>query len=224
MRTKAKDESKPDSSIKRVTLADVRDTLHDPIYWHLIFSIFTGLMFVHFVNFSFKKIGLNHQRQADQFLNLAGSIASVCNGLSRLVASLSFQKFGFVPVVFTVMLLQVGCSLWYIYSADDRVAFTVCLSIAFSTYGSQLGLYPLVTDALYDKKGAMVYMMAFSGYCIGALIPGLTFKPLLGWLGEQNLFYCIAAIPPLTTYSLTVLHKKLVEVKVEREMRAKIFE
>ena len=223
-RNRPSEAGKPESNIKRVTLADVKDTLQDPIYWHLFFCIFFGLMFVHFVNFSFKKIGLNHMRKADEFLNFAGSIASICNGVSRLVSSLSFQRFGFLPVVFTVMLLQIGCSIWFIFSTEDRLAFTVCLSISFFTYGSQLGLYPLVADALYEKKGAMVYMMAFSGYCIGALIPGLAFKPLLSWLGEQTLFYCIAAVPPVTTYSLIVLHKTLAAAKLEKDMRAKIFE
>ena len=207
-----------------MTLADVKETIRDPIFWHIFFSILVGLMYVHFVNFSFKKIGLNHLRKADEFLNFAGSVASIFNGVSRLVASLSFQRFGFAPVVFTVMLLQIGCSIWFVFAADDRLAFTVCLSVSFFTYGSQLGLYPLVADWLYEKRGAMVYMMAFSGYCIGALIPGLTFKWLLSAAGEQTLFFCIAGVPPLTTYSLVVLHRRLVEVKSEKLMRAKIHE
>ena len=206
-------------NIRPVKFRDMIETFKDPIFWHVFFCIFIGLIYVHFISFSFKKIGLNHMKQADQFINIAGSIASFFNAGSRLVSGLSLQRYGFAPVAYAIMITQILCSVCFIKFADNKIGFTICLSLSLSTYGAQLGAYPLLCQWLYEKKGALVYMMAFWGFCIGAVFVSLSIKRLLHDVGETNLFYSIAFIPLLSTYSILVLHRKLDEVTKIKKRR-----
>ncbi len=172
-----------------------------------------GYVYCHFVNFSFKKIGLNHLEKADRFINIIGSVAAVFNALARPLAALLFEKLSYRFVAYGIMAMQVISALTFIFAADNRITYGVSLCFYFITYGGQLGLYPLVCEALFPKKGAIVYSCAFSGFCFGAFIVGLTYKKLLDTIGETTLFYGLACVPPLAAYSIHVVHAKLTEAK-----------
>lgn len=200
-------------AVPKLTWQNFKEVIQNKFFWQAYFCMTIGYTYCHFVNFSFKKIGLNHLHKADRYINIIGSVAAVFNALARPLAALLFEKISYRFVAYSIMIMQIISALTFIYAADDKVTYGVSLCFYFVTYGGQLGLYPLVCEALFPKKGAIVYSCAFSGFCFGALIVGLTYKKLLDSVGETSLFYGLACVPLLAAYSIHVVHNKLVEGK-----------
>ena len=111
------------------------------------------------------------------------------------------------------MAMQITSALTFVWAADHKVTYTISLCFYFMTYGGQLGLYPLVCEALYSKKGALVYACSFSGFSISALIAAFTYKPLIERMGASNLYYLLACLPPLSAYFIWNTNKRLEHIR-----------
>lgn len=213
----AKTEHVVQLNIPRLTWKDLKDNAKDKHFWYLFGCVFIGYTYCHFVNYSFKKIGLNHLEKADTFINRASSIAAIFNALARPIAALAFEKWGFLPCTLGIMAMQMLSALTFVWAADHRVTYTISLCFYFMTYGGQLGLYPLVCEALYSKKGALVYSCTFSGFSISALMVAFTYKSILEKLGEEYMYFMLGCLPPFSGYFLWQTNKKLLSVKKSKQ-------
>ena len=196
-------------NIPKLSMKDLVDNFQDKNFWCLSACMFIGYTYCHFVNYSFKKIGLDHLEKADAFINIAASIAAIFNALARPLVAFIFEKYGFLTCAFGIMVMQIISALTFVWAADHKVTYTISLCFYFMTYGGQLGLYPLVCEALYSKKGALVYTCSFSGFCFSALIVAFTYKPLIERMDESNVYYFLACLPPLSAYFIWNTNKRL---------------
>lgn len=196
-------------NVPKVVWADVVLCFKDIRFWHMYVTIGVGFVYCHFINFSFKKVGLKHLHQADQFINVAGSIGAIFNAASRFIVALLFQKTSYKVCAFTIMFIQVTSAVTFIALADNRATYTASLCYYFLTYGGQLGLYPLVSDRMFKKKGALFYTIVISGFSFGALFVGPLYKFLVKEIPESTLYPLLALIPPLSTYSIIQTQKYL---------------
>lgn len=207
---------KPASNIRRVTFQDIKDCFTDIKFYHMYVAVVIGYIYCHFVNFSFKKIGLDHIERSDQFINIAGSIGAIFNAGARPLIAIIYEKTSYKVAALLIVFIEVTSALIFIPAANNKATFTASLSYYFLTYGGQLGLYPLVCENLYPKKGALVYTITFSGFCLGALFIAFIYKPLMKDPGEGRLFLILSIVPLLPLYSIFVTDRNLKKAASER--------
>jgi hypothetical protein len=72
----------------------------------------------------------------------------------------------------------------------------VCMM--YSTYGSMLGMIPLITDSLYKSKGAMAYSVGFISFSGSCIITLLIYKGITERLGDFGVLCFYAGIAGIT--------------------------
>ena len=72
------------------------EALKSTLFWKLFLMMFNGVFFGYYVSSVFKDINL--ENSSDHFLTMVGAIASVVNGVMRIVQGQMVDKLGFKKV------------------------------------------------------------------------------------------------------------------------------
>lgn len=121
--------------------------------------------------FSFKRIGSKHLKNSDHLSSIANIAGSVINGISRFITGYLFIKHGYFVSASTIAIIQLISSLTFMLVVESQSSYLYVISIAifYYSFGGNFGLYPLVTNFIFEKKGALYYSMmisamVFAGY------------------------------------------------------------
>ena len=150
-----------------------------------------GFLFPHMMNFSFKSIGLMFLKD-DAYVTFIGSLGAAINALSRLFVGMLFHRYGYLVIGLTILTLEVITAFSYLYCAHFKSLYFVATTAFEITYGGQLGMYPLVSDQLFKKKGAMYYSYLYSSFTISLIVSLNTYSYLSKWFSLYTPFVVIA--------------------------------
>lgn len=200
---------KGEYEIQPLKLRDIEVFFNDRDFRKMYIIVFVGFLYPNFMLFNFKQIGLDRLTKPDQFLNIAGSVASIFNGGSRLVLGLVFQKHGFRVAGGIVMFIQITSAFTFLPLSNQNWTFAISLCYFFICYGAQLGLYPLVMHSLYKGKGALAYSLVFSGFTASCLLVSFLHHSLTKLLGLGNVMVILGIVSVLPYYYICQIEKRL---------------
>ena len=152
-----------------------------------------SFMFTHMMNFSFKSIGLASLKN-DAYVTFVGSFGAAVNAIVRLFAGLAYQKFGYLKVGLVIFTLEVVTASLYLWAANNKFTYFIATCAFEITYGGQLGMYPLLSDTLFKKKGAMYYAYLFSSFTLSLLISLNGYTYLTTTFGQGFAFGAVAVV------------------------------
>jgi len=180
-------------NIAHVSLSEALSLFKKPTFISLYVIMIICYIFPHLMNFTFKSIGLQSLKN-DAFVTFVGSLAAIMNAISRIIVGLSYQKLGYLPIGLTIVVIQVIISLTYLRTSHNKLTYLISTCAFELTYGGQAGLYPLLCDHLFKKKGGTYYAFLFSSFTVSVIISlnGYTF--LNRWYGQWVPFIAVAII------------------------------
>ena len=181
----------------------------DKQFLNIYFIMFMSTILPCFLLYNFKRIALEEGR-SDHFITVSGTMGSIFNALARLFVGLTFKHFGYAFSAYLLMLIEVMSSLLFLPAAGYDWSFIVCLCFFYNSYGGILGLYPLVSDILFEGIGAFTYSILFSSVAISNLV--ILF--IQDWLikelgGYDNLMLVLLAVSCVPLYNVWILHKRI---------------
>ena len=178
-------------NVSKVNFSELR-TIFGIVEFRLLFLIMTlCYLFPNLMNFCFKSIGLQYL-QNDAYVTLVGSLAAIVNAVSRLAVGILYDKFGFLRVELVIIGLEIVTSLGFIIFAHYYSTYMLGVCAFEVTYGGQLGMYPLVCDRIFGKKGAMYYAYLFSAFTIALLVSLNAYSFLSGLFNQFAPFLFVA--------------------------------
>ena len=157
--------------------------------------------------FVLKQIALTKGR-TDREITTAGIIAALVNAAARFVGGAIFHWKGYSSTALLVVALEMFSALVFIPSCSSQLTFTISLCIIGTTYGLQLGLYPLVSYTLFRDKGAFSYSLLMGALSISnclVLLFGNSVRDLVG--GWDNLMYVLCGLAVVPLFNILWLHK-----------------
>lgn len=122
----------------------------------LLFGMFFGL----FMAGVYKQTALKYL--SDHTLTLAGALGSVCNGSSRIIWAALQDRFGFRPVYFVLLCLQlfVSCTIYYVRT--NGTLYIIWVSIAFLCEGGHFSMFPTAAVKLFGiQNGGYIFTIMF---------------------------------------------------------------
>lgn len=152
-----------------------------------------SFMFPHIMNFTFKSIGLAHLKN-DAYVTFVGSLGAAINALSRLFVGLAYQKYGYRKLGLAIFCTEIATAVLYIPFASNGATYLLATAAFEITYGGQLGMYPLVSDQLFKKKGAMYYAYLYSSFTFSLIIGLNGYSFITNHFGQYTAFLVVAAI------------------------------
>lgn len=135
------------------------------VYITMILCILVPLM----LNFCFKSLALEYLKN-DAFVTMIGSVGALVNAASRIIVGLLFEKFGYYKVACFIVLIELTTTLGFIWYVRNKVSYVFAVCGFEASYGSLLGIYPLLSDRLFKKKGAIFYSYLISNMAIGSIL------------------------------------------------------
>mmetsp|Transcript_4692 Transcript_4692/g.7993 ORF Transcript_4692/g.7993 Transcript_4692/m.7993 type:complete len:148 (+) Transcript_4692:756-1199(+) len=143
---------------------------------------FSGFFYSLFA-FLFKPIGLA-AKISDKSLGFVGSLSSVAQACSRIATGFLYDRIGFKPIFFTLMLLNVVTSLICYWARNHQYAYYCCI---LSTYVVIAGIYALFPTAVFKtfgkERGAQIYTLVLLGGLVTAFTGSFLQKviyPIIG--------------------------------------------
>lgn len=205
-------------NIAKVSFEQVTEFFHKRVFRILYVAILIGYMFPHLMNFSFKDIGLKYLKD-DKYVTHVGSIGSIFNALSRFFIGYFFEKFKYGKTALGIMVLAIITSQVYLCFAQNKFLYLISTCCFEMTLGSQLGLYPLITDKLFGDKGAIVYSCLLSGLAFSLIISLMLYSWVEPLIGLRWHFFLIGALTALNL----VFIKKIKDYEDEIDEKKRIF-
>ena len=165
-----------------------------------------SFLFPHLMNFTFKSIGLEYLED-DVYVTRVGSLGAAVNALSRLFVGLAYQRFGYKKVGLAILVTEVATAVLYIPFAANKATYLLG-TVAFEvTYGGQLGMYPLVSDQLFGKKGAMYYSYLYSSFTLSLILSLNGYSFILGVVSQYGAFLIVAGVTAIALpFVLRIAH------------------
>ena len=192
----SKSNKKKEWEIKPIKVKAVKSTLATTEFKTLYMIMLFGLLYPHYFLFNFKQIGLEHLPSPDKYINFVASIGAICNGTARLLIGLIYQRIGARYTSSALILLLLCSSLSFLQLANSHFYFGVGLCLFYASFGGLIGLFPLITHALFKSNGALAYTMVFSASGVSCLFVSLLQNPLTELVGQA------AVLPILGTFVL----------------------
>lgn len=196
--------------IEKFKLSDLK-IFTNPNFLNTYFIMLVSYMYPLFMLFSFKKIAFEYGR-TDFNVTVAGTIAAIFNSGSRYLSGYLFQKYGFLCIALFLLVVQVTSAMTFVFAAKSQITFIIALSGLLFNFGSLLGLYPLVSETLFNSMGAFSYSILFSSFCMSNLFilnVGEKIKDLLGnWENTMYVLGGIALLPIINIVFLDIAIRK----------------
>lgn len=164
----------------------------------MYFSIFYG----YFVANIYKDFGSKYIDD-DRFLTIVGAVSAACAGF-RFVWSFLMQKLSF-KLVYSIMLVsQIIVSTVLYWSARNRIAYLICVSLTIWIEGGHFTTLPTVCGFLYDAKGSQVFTIVFLAFGVSSMTGVFFAKVLLEKVFSYLTIFLICAA--MSAVSLILLH------------------
>ena len=184
-------------NITHVSLEEAKTLFKIEEYRAMYIIMILGFLFPHMMNFSFKTIGLLYLEN-DAYVTFIGSLGAAVNAVSRLFVGMLYQRYGYLAVGLSILALEVVTALGFLLFARHPASYLVATCAFEVTYGGQLGMYPLLSDRLFKKKGAMYYAYLFSSFTVSLIVSLNAYS----FLKEFNLFVPFMVVAVLTASAL----------------------
>ncbi|CAM9306423.1 unnamed protein product, partial [Hapterophycus canaliculatus] len=173
-------------------------------FYHLALSLLcTGVSGLYIAG-NYKGIAQEKFPDADRFLSILGSVASLFNATGRVLAGLSVDRYGCFPTLLT----QAGagtCVLLALFAAQGhRPTFFLAICLLHALYGSNFAIYPTLTAEFFGVATAGPnYGLVFSVFGLGSFL-------MMLWLaaGSKNsdqVFLTCAGVYLTGTVSVALL-------------------
>ena len=180
-------------NISPVSLTEAKNLFKVDEFKYIYLIMVLGFMFPHMMNFSFKSIGLDYL-QDDNYVTVVGSIGAVVNALSRLFVGMAYQSYGYLRIGLAILTIEVIIALLYVPLAGNKLTYFINTVLFEITYGGQLGMYPLLSDMMFKKKGAICYAYLYSSFTISLIVVLNLYSYLKQWISLYAPFFVVAII------------------------------
>jgi MFS family permease len=108
---------------------------------------------------------------------VAGAVAYVCNGSSRIFWASMMDCFGWTKVYMVLLCVQLIVAIVIGYVRSSPVPYIICVGLSLLTEGGHLGLFPAACGKIFGiKYGGLIYSFMFFA---------LAFSSLFGFLLVQ---------------------------------------
>ncbi|CAK69197.1 unnamed protein product (macronuclear) [Paramecium tetraurelia] len=185
-------------------------------FWFLIVmvlcSVIFGLLMANCYKVFGQTLGID-----DSSLTVLGSVQSVCNGGSRFLWAVLFDKYGFKKLFLVISVINLICSATIGYINNSYAGYFIILCLTMFCEGGLLSCYPAVSAKVFGHKvGPVIYGGLFFVIGISNMLGYLLYKfgePKIGYNGVFWIvfgFCCVAFI-------LGVLFKEEHEWKKEKK-------
>ncbi|CAB1112281.1 unnamed protein product [Ectocarpus sp. CCAP 1310/34] len=150
---------------------EVWELLRDIDFYHLAATMLCTAVSGLYIAGNYKGIARDIFPNADRFLSILGSVASLFNASGRVIGGLSVDRFG----CFATLLVQAGsatCLLLILCLVQaNRPSFFVAICLMHSLYGSNFAIYPTLAADLFGATTAGPnYGLVFMVFGVGSFL------------------------------------------------------
>ncbi|CAM9804618.1 unnamed protein product [Ectocarpus sp. 4 AP-2014] len=150
---------------------EVWELLRENDFYHLAATMLCTAVSGLYIAGNYKGIARDIFPNADRFLSILGSVASLFNASGRVIGGLSVDRFG----CFATLLVQAGfatCLLLILCLVQaNRPSFFVAICLMHSLYGSNFAIYPTLAADLFGATTAGPnYGLVFMVFGVGSFL------------------------------------------------------
>ncbi|CAM9521183.1 unnamed protein product [Ectocarpus fasciculatus] len=150
---------------------EVWELLRENDFYHLAATMLCTAVSGLYIAGNYKGIARDIFPNADRFLSILGSVASLFNASGRVIGGLSVDRFG----CFATLLVQAGsatCLLLILCRVQaNRPSFFVAICLMHSLYGSNFAIYPTLAAELFGVATAGPnYGLVFMVFGVGSFL------------------------------------------------------
>ena len=182
------------------------EALKSTLFWKLFLMMFNGVFFGYYVSSVFKDINL--ENSSDHFLTMVGAIASVVNGVMRIVQGQMVDKLGFKKVYALLLGIQLFVTLLMYRMRKNENFYAVCVSLSFMCWGGHFSLFPTAcVDYFGIRNGGMIFTWMFFAVPCSSLVGLVVVMYWMTEIGISSIFMLGTVLTLLNVVLLTTLEE-----------------